>query len=146
MVQSVLQFLKGCRHAQYRFILLQRDDAAGGKTATVKITLDPECDFIILVAGPHEIGVQRMGHAFGRHRILRRGQRLRNYLPAKNTAHAAGFTLSQIPAVTHAVNGQQFFQFGYQRLCAILYIAHNPGVSRLYREMPLAVCPHQTAM
>ena len=72
MVQPFFKFLKRCRHVEDRAILLQRDDAAGGKGAAVKVALDTEGDFIILIARTHEIGVHRMRDPLVTDGILRR--------------------------------------------------------------------------
>ena len=90
VVQAVLGRLEARRHVEDRLALLHRDDAAGGEAAPFEIAHDAEDDREILVARPHEIGVERVRDLGRFGRSLRRLQRLRDHLPAEHAADAAG--------------------------------------------------------
>jgi hypothetical protein len=53
-----------------------------------------------------------MDDAFRLHRILRRGQRLRNHLSAKDAPDPAGLALAKIPAIGHPADGEERFELG----------------------------------
>ena len=133
MVQPFFKFLERCRHVEDRAILLQRDDAAGGKGAAVKVALDTEGDFIILIARTHEIGVHRMRDPLVTDGILRRSESLCNHLPAKDPALAPRLSHTEIPAIAHAVDGKKLFKLGNERVLLRFVSRHDGRVSSVGR-------------
>ncbi len=83
VVQARLLDLEGTGHVQDRTPRLDGDDPTGGEAAAVAVAVDLVEHGLGRVAGPHEIGVQRMGGAVGVDRAHRGHERLRDDLPAE---------------------------------------------------------------
>ena len=112
VVEAALGHLERRRHVEDRRAALHRDDAAGGEAATLEIAHDAEDDRIILVAGAHEIGVERM-RDFGRiGRALRGLQRLRDHLPAEHPADTVALAPAAIQIGVDFLHVEQVDQFG----------------------------------
>ncbi len=68
--------------------MLHSDDAAGGEALPVARAVDVVHDRAADIARPQKIRLERMHEAIGRHRLLRRRQRLAQHLAAKHLAPA----------------------------------------------------------
>ena len=108
--------LEGGGHVEDRLAALHRDDAAGGEAATLEVAHDAVDDRQRLVAGAHEIGVERVRGPALADRAHRRDQRLRDHLAAEHAAASAGFAGSAIQVGVDRLDVEQRAQLRDQRL------------------------------
>src|SRR6185312_7008677 len=96
--------------------MLDRLDAAHGKTVSVAGTIDVVDDRCLDVARAQEIRMQRVRGPRGIDRLLRRRKRLAEHLAAEHVAGADVAALAAEQVVFKAFELQQFDQFGDVRL------------------------------